>query len=307
MDDFTYTKQGRTRPAGPSVPRLIASATIIAFLLGIAMTVFVAWRTGYLFPAEGQEVALAQDAAAPASSQPSMEPREAGADAASTPVAAMARVEEQQGGMDSRLAALEQRLTRLDLQTQAASGNAARAEGLLIAFATRRSLERGDRLGYLGEQLRLRFGDAQPNAVNTLTQFSQRPVTLDQLLARLNTLSPTLDQASADESALTMLRREMGELFTIRSEDTPSPQPQRRLERARRFLESGRANAAVAEVEALPGANGEDAKRWLRDARRYASAQLALERIESAAILEPRNLRDGEGNRVEQLSPASAG
>src|SRR5687768_6150622 len=37
---------------------------------------------------------------------------------------------ETQGGLDQRVAAMEQRLARLDLQTQAAAGNAARAEGL---------------------------------------------------------------------------------------------------------------------------------------------------------------------------------
>ena len=56
--------------------------------------------------------------------------------------AAVERVTEQQGGLEQRLAAAEQRLARLDLQAQAASGNAARAEGLLIAFAARRSLAR---------------------------------------------------------------------------------------------------------------------------------------------------------------------
>ena len=54
----------------------------------------------------------------------------------------MAQITQQQGGIDQRLAAAEQRLARLDLQAQAAAGNAARAEGLLIAFATRRRLFR---------------------------------------------------------------------------------------------------------------------------------------------------------------------
>jgi hypothetical protein len=77
---------------------------------------------------------------------------------------AVERVEEQQGGLDQRLAAAEQRLTQLDLQAQAAAGNAARAESLLIAFATRRAVERGAELGYLSDQLRLRFGRAGATA-----------------------------------------------------------------------------------------------------------------------------------------------
>src|SRR5690606_34403984 len=77
-------------------------------------------------------------------------------------------VAEQQGGLDQRIAAMEQRLARLDLQAAAAEGNAARAEGLLIAFAARRSIERGAQLGYLADQLQLRFGNAQPVAVRTV-------------------------------------------------------------------------------------------------------------------------------------------
>src|SRR3990170_1686682 len=86
--------------------------------------------------------------------------------AAPSPAATSSQAErvmaETQGGLDQRVAAMEQRLARLDLQTQAAAGNAARAEGLLVTFASRRSIERGVPLGYLADQLRLRFGDAQP-------------------------------------------------------------------------------------------------------------------------------------------------
>ena len=68
---------------------------------------------------------------------------------------------------------------------------------------------------------------------------------------------------------------------------------------------SGRTDSAIAEVRNLPGA--ESAEGWLRDAERYAAAQRALDLIETAAVLEPRRLRDGAGNRVEQPSPAEEG
>ena len=112
---------------------------------------------------------------------------------------------------------------RLDLQAQAAAGNAARAEGLLISFATRRSIERGAELGYLADQLRLRFGDALPNAVRTLTDMSRNPVTLDQLLARLEGLEPKL-RSSPQEPSLHRLRRELSNLFVIRRQSAPSPE-----------------------------------------------------------------------------------
>lgn len=215
--------------------------------------------------------------------------------------AAVERVTEQQGGIEQRLAAAEQRLARLDLQAQAASGNAARAEGLLIAFAARRSLARGAELGYLADQLRLRFGDALPNAVDTVITFSRKPVTLDQLVARLDGLAPKLADPS-EQNLVDRIQHEIGGLFVIRRESTPSPQPARRMERARYFLESGRVDRAIEEVRGLPGAPNADA--WIRDAERYAAAQRALDLIETSAVLEPRRLRDSAGTPVEQPSPA---
>lgn len=212
------------------------------------------------------------------------------------------QVVETQGGLDSRMAALEQRLTRLDIQSQAAAGNAARAEALLIAFASRRAIERGAPLGYLADQLRLRFGEDRPNAVQTVIDAAQDPVTLDQLIAQLAGLEPQLDDAPEGEGVFTMLGRELSELFVVRREDTPSPVGERRLERARLFLESGRIEAAVSEIRNMP--NAAIAADWIADAERYAAAQRALETLETAAVLDPRELRDGEGQAVEQRSPA---
>ena len=213
---------------------------------------------------------------------------------------AVERVAEQQGGLDQRLAAAEQRLARLDLQAQAASGNAARAEGLLIAFAARRSPERGAELGYLADQLRLRFSDALPNAVDTIIAASRDPVTVDRLIARLETLGPRLADTT-QEPSFAQFRRELGGLFTIRRESAPSPQPQRRLERARLFLQSGRVGPAIEEVRELPGAAR--ARQWIADAERYAAAQRALDLIETSAVVEPQRLRDGEGTPVRQPTP----
>lgn len=205
-------------------------------------------------------------------------------------------------GMDQRVAAMEQRLSEIDLQSQAAAGNAARAEGLLIAFSTRRAIERGAPLGYLADQLQLRFGEAQPQAVQTVIIASRNPITLDQLLARLDGLAPQLTRAPQTEGAFSWLSRELSELFVVRREDTPSPAPIQRLERARLFLKSGRTEAAISEVRNLP--NAEEASGWIADAERFSATQRALEALETAAILEPRQLRDGAGRRVDQPSPA---
>lgn len=213
---------------------------------------------------------------------------------------AVERVAEQQGGLDQRLAAAEQRLTKLDLQAQAAAGNAARAESLLIAFATRRAVERGAELGYLSDQLRLRFGDQWPNAVSTIIDFSRDPVRLDSLTARLDGLGPQLRESSEGPSWASF-KRELKQLFVVRRESTPSPEPQRKLERARWAMEQGRYQAAIDEVKGMPGAS--KAESWIKDAERYKKAMDALEVIETAAVLDQRGLRDGAGNPVRQLSP----
>eukprot|EP01034_Spumella_vulgaris_P043036 gene43036-53408_t len=125
----------------------------------------------------------------------------------------------------ARVAELEQRLSRITLQAESASGNASRSEGLLVAFAVRRALDRGLSLGYLDAQLRLRFGDDQPNAVKTIIETSRDPVTLEQLRAELDTLAPQLVGRGGDGSGSlwTGLRRELGELFVVRAAGTQSP------------------------------------------------------------------------------------
>ena len=189
----------------------------------------------------------------------------------------------------ARVAELEQRLSRITLEAESASGNASRSEGLLVAFAVRRALDRGLSLGYLDAQLRLRFGDDQPNAVKTIIDTSRDPVTLEQLRAELDTLAPQLVGRGIDGSGSlwTGLRRELSELFVVRAAGTQSPRAAERLDRARRYLGAGQADLAIAEVEALPGAAA--ANDWLIDARRYHEARRALDLIETAAILEPRD------------------
>ena len=288
-----------SRSKGPST-RPVLIAVLASFLLGGALAGYAV----YTFSGDDEPVVLAEDPEPAALASPTTSPTptpSATASQAAQAAEAVERVAEQQGGLDQRLAAAEQRLARLDLQAQAAAGNAARAEGLLIAFATRRAVERGADLGYLADQLRLRFGDALPNAVRTIISFSREPITLDQLLARLEGLGPEISKAETVTS-WGDIQREISELFVVRRESTPSPQPQRRLERARQFLETGRVDAAIAEVRNLPGAD--KASAWIADADRYAKAMDALDLIETAAVLEPRKLRDGAGNSIEQLSPA---
>ncbi len=301
----------RTARAGGRSLRPILIGAVIAFLLGAVLSVYLAVSLGWLsFNAEPPEAAQQSSAETRGAIElavdvdpatPSPLPTAAEAQEA---VERVEQVAEQQGGIDTRVAAMEQRIARLDLQAQAAAGNASRAESLLIAFAARRAIERGADLGYLADQLALRFGDAQPNAVQAVVGAGEAPVTIDQLLARLRGLAPVLSRAPAGEGFLARVGREISDMFVIRSEETPAPRPQNRLERARLFLDSGRIGAAVAEVRNMPNAQAEEARAWIADAERLARAQEALELLETSAILEPRRLRDRAGQPVEQLSPA---
>lgn len=281
--------------------RASLAVTLVAFLAGGALvwTLVAGGQLPVWHPAAGRTSAV--PLAAPATAAP--------APASSTAVEAhqaaqqIAQVAQVQGGMDQRVAAMEQRITRLDLQAQAAAGNASRAEGLLIAFATRRALERGAGLGYIEDQLKLRFADAKPNAVRTVIDAARDPVTLDQLVSRLGTLSPALTRRPAREGAWSWLSREFSQLFVVRRGDSPSPAATNRIERARLFLQTGRAEAAAEEIARLPTAGEAEVQDWIADARRYAAAQQALDLLEMTAIEEPRELRDVSGRPVQQLSP----
>ncbi len=203
----------------------------------------------------------------------------------------------------TRVADLEDRLSRINVAAQAASGNAARAEGLLVAFAARRIIDKGVPLGYIEGQLRLRFGDQQPRAVDTIIETGNKPVTLEDLRTGLADISGELVSGSDVGGLWSNFRRELGELFVVRKEGTPSPVPTQRLERAKRSLDAGNVDAAITEVEAMPG--HEAADEWLVEARRYARVREALDLIETAAILEPLRSGDTSPGAVAPVTPST--
>lgn len=205
------------------------------------------------------------------------------------------------GSVETRLALLEDRLTRIDGAANAASANAARAEALLIAYATRRRIAKGEPLDFIADQLKLRFGGAQPQAVQTIIVFAKDPVTLDELNAQLEAAAPALAGQVREESSWTRARRELASLFIVRRAPVPAATPATRVAHARLMLVRGQIDEAIAEVERLPGADG--AQAWIDAARRYEATQHALDVIETTAMFEPRALRDGAGKAVDQPSP----
>lgn len=272
MQDEYLSQPRPARSTGAG--RAILAVGLLAFVLGAALAGWVAWRSGLtLDRVLGREEPRA---AAPAPAAPP-------ATVALPPLTANPTLA--QGGFDQRIAGLEQRLAQLDLQAQAVSGNTWRAEGLLIAFATRRMIDRGSPLGYLEDQLRVRFADSQPNAVAAISAAARNPVTLDQLATQLQAMAPTLASAPAEQSGWQKVTRGVSSLFVIRSESRAAPDPSNRIQRAQLLLRQGQADAAVLEVRQLPGASA--AANWIAAAQRFAATQRALDLIESTALIAP--------------------
>lgn len=254
-----------TRRRGSS-GRTVAATFAAALLLGAAGTAWVSWHYGWLTVGRNAIDHAGQTVSAPSSSGPVATPE--------LPPESVAKI-----------AALEARLAQLDQEAKAAAGNANRAEGLLIAFAARRAIERGEPLGYLEHQLRLRFGESQPQSVDRLIKASTQPITLDLLSEQLALIETDLAVAPTDESAWDWVQREMGQLFIIRHQDSPSPAPEKRIGRARQYLAGGRVEAAMDEINRMPGRAA--ARDWLAKAQSYVVTARALNIIENAAIMQP--------------------
>lgn len=289
VDEIESANPAMTPPARRGGGKWLLLGLLLAFVGGVLITwwALTRWDSGprWLKPATPS----AQPVAA---SRPAAQQRAAGA----MPSSALPPEE-----TDQQVATLEERLADVSLAAQAASGNAARAEGLLVAFAARRALEQGQPLGYVEGQLRLRFGQAQPRAVATIINASREPVTLPDLRAGLDAISPSLLGTGTGVSWWQAMKTELGQLVVIRESATPSPLPEQRLERARRFVDAGRIAAAIGEVSQMPGRSS--AEGWIQLARRYNEARRALDLIEAAAILEPRQIRTGAGDVVDTPSP----
>ena len=182
-----------------------------------------------------------------------------------------------------RLAMLEARLRNVESATQRNTGSVGRADALLVAFASRRAIDRGVQLGYLETLLAERFGAQHPVAVATIITASRTPVTLTELTNEYGQLQGELARGAPDEGLWQGVKRELGSLVAIRRASAPSPHPQARYDRAMARLEQGQVDVALAETMRLPGANR--AGPWIANARRYVAAHRALDEVESSALL----------------------
>ena len=182
-----------------------------------------------------------------------------------------------------RVTSLEARLRNVENATQRNAGSVGRADALLVAFASRRAIDRGVQLGYLETLLAERFGAQHPVAVATIITASRTPITLDDLTNDYARLEGELRRGAPDEGLWQGLKREMGGLVAVRRASAPSPKPEARYERALARLEQGQVDLALAETMRLPGASR--AGPWIAKARRYVAAHRALDEVESSALL----------------------
>lgn len=258
-----------TDPARSTAARTILMAAI-AFVAGLAVMGLVAlfyWN---------------RDASLGATSRMSATEIERAAQPAAPPGTDISALYARETELAGKIAQLEGRLATIDADSRGAAGYAARAEGLLIAFAARRALDRGLPLGYVEVQLNQRFRDIAPTAVGTIIQTSREPVTLEDLRLALDTMAPRLMTGSPNDSFWTKVRRQLNMIVVIRQEGSPSPRAADRLTRVHRLLDAGHVEAAMAEVARLPGAG--HGTSWIAAATRYVEARRALNTIELAAI-----------------------
>lgn len=264
-------------PADPYNPRRrswtpILASMVVALLLGMAAMAWLFHRF--------DSVAEIVKPAAPVIAAPAPPPRPALVSIAPAPPTEVVETI-----VDRRIDTIEDRIEDIGERAAVATSEAHRAEGLLVAFAARRAIDRGAPLGYLEGVLRDRFGRVEPQAVAMVISASRQPITVDQLRDQLDALEPQLSVASANEGWWEGFRREMASLIVIRSASAPSVAPVDRLARARDDLAAGHVDAALVEIARLPGRKAATA--WIASARRYVQARAALDRIETAALLQP--------------------
>lgn len=242
---------------------------MIAFAGGVGVTIGAVGLAGGLSPHDSAPA----PAPAPTASQAAIPALPPGTD--------LATLSARETMLAGKLDQIELRIRDSDASSRSAAAYATRAERMMVVFAVRRAIERGQPLGPLEPQLRARFGERNGEAVAAILRAAAQPVTLEDLRLALDTLAPRLSN-DPNDSLWNRVRRMLGNLVVLRQADTPSPLPAERLRRARRALDRGDVEAALAEVAHLPGVSV--AESWTGAARRYVAARIALTDIERAAM-----------------------
>ncbi|MEP9402489.1 hypothetical protein [Sphingomonas sp. VNH70] len=250
------------------------AVAVVAFLIGIGATLAALY---YAAPRFGWRTAL--------SAQPVAQPTPTARPAPAPALPALAVLSAREATLEAQIGELETRVAAIDGSARNAGAYAARAENMMVIVAARRALDRGRPLDYLENQLRQRFGATRGDAVRTLIAAARTPVTLDDLRGGLDAAGNQLIAGPSGENWWRTIRREAAQLIVIRQGTTPTSRPIDRLDRARRRLDTGQVEMALAEIERMPGAA--NAADWTASARRYIDARKALIDLETAALDTP--------------------
>ena len=255
----------------PYPRRRVGAALIVlaaSFLAGLALMAALVTRFGWFAPAPPRPIPVKVVAAAPPT-RPTT---------ASTADPAVLQTRE--AILSAQLASIESRTAIVSADADEAGARANRAEAMLLAFAARRALDRGMGLGGVEAPLVARFAAVEPQAVDQVRRAARERLTLEDLRGGLDALETGL--VSGGDGWWSSLRHSLRALVVVHPAGTPSTVPAERLARARRLLDTGQVEAAIAEVERLPGAA--EATAWLAAARRYVDAHRALDALETAAV-----------------------
>jgi hypothetical protein len=95
------------------------------------------------------------------------------------------------------------------------------------------------------------------------------PVTLGSLAEEFAALEPRLTGASREGGTWTWISAQVSSLFVIRHDEGPDATPASRRDHARLALAGGRVDAAISDVEHMPGKDA--ATEWLAHARDWVS------------------------------------
>jgi len=275
---------------------LVTIFIVLAFAVGIALMFFAMHKSGsgwFIHTQAAPPPPAAEPVAPPPAPAPTPTPP--------APPPDLDTLETRETALAAQIAALEARAAEIGASSTAAAKQAGRAEALMVAFATRRAIDRGVTLGYLEVQLRERFGRIAPGPVATIIQTARQPVTLAALRQALDNSANEL--INGNDGWLAGLRSQMGKLVFLHDSNTPSQLPGERLARARRLLESGQVQAAIGEVSRLPGAAAQG--NWAKAAHRYVDAHRALDAIEAAALMLPPPPKQDEAQADQPATPAT--
>ncbi len=167
------------------------------------------------------------------------------------------------------------------IPAQPVVADSAHTEAMLLGIAARRAVENGKPLGILLPRLQATFGQSQPQALATLSQAGEQPLSNAALLAEFEIIAQQLILPAG--TGWKRIKYEALTLFVLRREDRAISPSTARLGRIRQNLIAGETATALRLVRELPGAP--NAADWIAKAEKAIAVQKALDALDQAALI----------------------